>query len=348
MIKNKITNHLVNIGLILFIILLFNRLGNFFEPIINVFAILITPFIISIFLYYVLRPVVRKLENRKINKGILVILVILIFVFLISILITYGGVVVKEQFDSSFFSNIEKNINYKSLINEKYNIIPNNIDLTNKLVDYLKKIMIKIGNNTTKIFSEIGDIGTQIILVPFLLFYFLKDDKIFVKKFMSIIPDPYKKDILNMLNKLNEVFYTYISGRILVALVIGILMIIGYLIIGMPSPLILGLIAMITSIIPFLGPFLGILPALLIGLTIDWAMLLKIIIMTIIVQQIEGNLITPNIVGSKLKLHPLAVIIIIIISVNLMGIFGAFIGVPLYFVLVILIKTILNMVKKKK
>lgn len=348
MIKNKITNHLVNIGLILFIILLFNRLGNFFEPIINVFAILITPFIISIFLYYVLRPVVRKLENRKINKGILVILVILIFVFLISILITYGGVVVKEQFDSSFFSNIEKNINYKSLINEKYNIIPNNIDLTNKLVDYLKKIMIKIGNNTTKIFSEIGDIGAQIILVPFLLFYFLKDDKIFVKKFMSIIPDLYKKDILNMLNKLDEVFYTYISGRILVALVIGILMIIGYLIIGMPSPLILGLIAMITSIIPFLGPFLGILPALLIGLTIDWAMLLKIIIMTIIVQQIEGNLITPNIVGSKLKLHPLAVIIIIIISVNLMGIFGAFIGVPLYFVLVILIKTILNMVKKKK
>ena len=70
--------------------------------------------------------------------------------------------------------------------------------------------------------------------------------------------------------------------------------------------------------------------------------------MTIIVQQIEGNLITPNIVGSKLKLHPLAVIIIIIISVNLMGIFGAFIGVPLYFVLGILIKTILNMVKKKK
>jgi predicted PurR-regulated permease PerM len=69
-------------------------------------------------------------------------------------------------------------------------------------------------------------------------------------------------------------------------------------------------------------------------------MILKVIVLTVVVQQAEGDLITPKIVGDKLKLHPLAVIFIVLISVHLFGIFGAFIGVPLYFILSILIKTI--------
>lgn len=99
---------------------------------------------------------------------------------------------------------------------------------------------------------------------------------------------------------------------------------------------------MITNLIPFIGPFLGALPAVLIAITIDWKMILKVVALAFIIQQAEGDFITPKIVGDKLKIHPLAVIFIILISVHLFGIFGAFIGVPLYLILSILIKAVIS------
>ena len=105
--------------------------------------------------------------------------------------------------------------------------------------------------------------------------------------------------------------------------------------------------AMITNIIPFIGP-LGALPAVLIALTIDWKMILKVAVLAVIVQQAEGDLITPRIVGNKLKIHPLAVIFIVLISVHLFGIFGAFIGVPLYLILNIILKALTHIRDDKK
>lgn len=94
----------------------------------------------------------------------------------------------------------------------------------------------------------------------------------------------------------------------------------------------------ITTVIPFLGPILGIIPAILLGLTINLNMVLKIIIASIIVQQLEENLVTPNIMSNKLNLHPLTVIIVILISLSVFGILGAFIAVPLYTSLIIIFR----------
>ncbi len=339
---------LVNISLTLVIILLFSRLSSFFSPLFHALRIFVTPIIIAVFLYYVLRPIIRRLEKAKINKGLLVLVVILVFLFLLTILIVNGGAVLKAQFENSILASIDKNFDLKGFLNDKISIIPDNIDITNKLINGLQELISKISSNISGVFSQIGDIGTQIILVPFILFYLLKDDRIFSKKFSSILPKPYKKHIESTLSELDEILTIYISGQIIVTLIIGSLMFIGYLIIGLPNALLMGLFAMVTSIIPFIGPFLGILPALFIGITIHWTMLLKIVIVAVLVQQIEGNLITPNIMKSKLNIHPLLVMLIVIASVNLFGILGAFVGVPLYLILTTIIKSIYNISKGKK
>lgn len=131
------------------------------------------------------------------------------------------------------------------------------------------------------------------------------------------------------------------------ASVIGGLMFIGYLIIGMPNALLMALFSLLTSVIPLIGPLLGVLPALLIALTIDFGLAIKIVITAIIVQQLEGSFITPKIMGDKLKLHPLAVIVIVIVSIQLFGILGAFIGTPLFLVTVNIIKTLYKINKSK-
>lgn len=339
---------LVNICLVLLIILLFTKLSDLFFRLADVLRIFITPIIISVFLYYVLRPVVRKLENKKINKGLLVLIVILIFILLLSVLFIYGGAVLKDLFGSSFFANIDKNIDFKGLLDNTINFLPEDFDITDKIISGLKEILLGVSSNIAGVFSQIGDIGTQIVLVPFILFYLLKDDKKFAEKFISIMPKAYKNHIINTLSSLDDILSIYISGQIIVTFIIGSLMFIGYLIIGLPNALLMGLFAMVTSVIPFLGPFLGILPALLIGLTISWTMIFKIVVIAVIVQQVEGNLITPNIMKSKLNIHPLLVIIIIIASVNVFGILGAFIGVPLYLIVNVIVKTIYNIYKERK
>ena len=125
-------------------------------------------------------------------------------------------------------------------------------------------------------------------------------------------------------------------------------MLIGYAAIGMPNAFLMSVFATITSVIPFIGPFLGILPALLIAATIDLALVIKIIILAIVVQQVEGDFITPRIMGNKLDLHPLLVMIIVLVSVHLFGILGAFIGIPLYLIILTVIDGIFKIVKINK
>jgi len=290
-----------------------------------------------------IRPVVRKFEKARVHRGLMILSVILGFALLIIIFLAYGGTVLKSEFESAFAS-LSKDIDIKGFVDGivKFipdDIIPKNINMTNEILNRLRQLILNIGGNLFNFASKIGNIGTQAILVPFILFYVLKDDRKFYGTFISIMPKNYRNNIDKAMREIDEVLSIYISSQLMVSFILGVLMYIGYLIIGLPNALIMAFFAMITNIIPFIGPFLGALPAVLIALTIDWKMILKVIVLAIIVQQAEGDLITPKIVGNKLKLHPLAVIFIILISVQLFGIFGAFIGVPLYLILSILVKT---------
>ena len=221
------------------------------------------------------------------------------------------------------------------------------MNILERINNNIKEFLSSIGSNAMGIFSSVGSFTTQVILTPFILFYLLKDDKIFKEKLFSKIPKKYKRELEKLANKIDLILSTYINGQLLVASVIGGLMFIGYLIIGMPNALLMALFSLLTSVIPLIGPLLGVLPALLIALTIDFGLAIKIVITAIIVQQLEGSFITPKIMGDKLKLHPLAVIVIVIVSIQLFGILGAFIGTPLFLVTVNIIKTLYKINKSK-
>jgi predicted PurR-regulated permease PerM len=344
MIKDKYLKNLIMISLILIIVFLITQLKDFFYPIVELFNLIIIPIIVSFFLYYMLRPIVRKLERVKVHRGLMILSVLLGFILLIGMFLAYGSTVLKTQFESAFAS-LSKDIDIKAFVDGVLrfipdDIIPKNINMTNEILNRLRELVLAIGNNLLNIVSKIGSFGTQIVLIPFILFYLLKDDRKFYEGFISLVPKKYRPKIDEAMKSIDQVLSTYISSQLLVSFILGVLMYIGYLIIGLPNALIMAFFAMITNIIPFIGPFLGALPAVLIAITIDWKMILKVAVLATVVQQAEGDLITPKIVGDKLKLHPLAVIFIVLISVHLFGIFGAFIGVPLYFILSILIKTI--------
>ena len=351
--NDRLLKFLLKVALILVIILIFNNLRDFFHPVLETFNMLITPLIISLFLYYMMRPVVRRLEKAKVHRGLMVLTVILSFVFFLVVFLIYGGNSLKNQFQNEFVNNLNKSIDIEGFLQGiiKFipdGILPDNFNVTNEILNRFRNVILDFSRKFLGYVSKLGDIGTQAILIPFILFYLLKDDRIFYKKLISILPKTYITEIKEAIKNIDRILSIYISSQLLVSFILGVLMFIGYLIIGLPNALLMAFFAMITNIIPFLGPFLGAAPAVLMAVAIDMKMVLKVIILAIVVQQAEGDLITPKIVGDKLQLHPLEVILIILISVNLFGVFGAFIGVPLYLILSIIVKAVSDIVKKRR
>lgn len=352
MLNNKWTKRFINITLILLIVFLYTKVDDSIMPVINIIGMLISPIIIGTFIYYGLRPIVKFFGDKFGHKGIFAFLTIILFLTGFTLIIVFGGAAVKTQFEDAFVLNQDKLTDYRDFLDDKINEIAPDLKIIPTIYDNIQKYITtigkSIGNNAVGLFSSIGNIGTQFIIVFFVLFYLLKEDRQFINTLNEKLPDKNKDEIIKMEERIDDILSTYISGQLLAALVIGTLMFIGYLIIGMPNALLMGVFSLVLAVIPFLGAFLGVLPAILIAATISFSMIIKIIILAVVVQQLEGNLVTPNIMGNKLKLHPLAVIFIVIISVNLMGILGAFIGIPLYLVLVAIGKTIYRISKKNE
>lgn len=123
---------------------------------------------------------------------------------------------------------------------------------------------------------------------------------------------------------------SYIVGQLFVSLIVGALLLIGYLIIGLDYAFLLALIGVVTNVIPFLGPYIAVIPAIIIALFQDPIMALYVAIIMLVAQQIEGNLITPNIMGSALSIHPLTVITLILAAGNIAGIWGIILAIPFY------------------
>jgi predicted PurR-regulated permease PerM len=102
--------------------------------------------------------------------------------------------------------------------------------------------------------------------------------------------------------------------------------------------LILALVAMLTNVIPFVGPFIGIIPALIVGFIESPMMMLKVIIVVVIAQQIESNLISPQIMGRALDVHPLTIILLLLVASSLGGVLGLILAVPTYAMLKVVVK----------
>lgn len=111
---------------------------------------------------------------------------------------------------------------------------------------------------------------------------------------------------------------------------VGILCYIAFTLIGLDYALILALVAMVTNVIPFLGPWLGTIPAVIVGLLHSPLKALLVILLVVIIQQIESNILQPQVMGKKLSMHPVTVLSLILVAGSFAGIIGMLLAVPLY------------------
>ena len=331
--------------LIILIIFLLGKIDYVLLPLQKVIASMFFPIIVAGLLYYILRPVVNLL-TEFIPRSASIFTVFLIIFSMIGMVSYFGSPVIVDQFQKlseNLPSKVKEFSKESEVMIEKNDFgMVNMEELKEKAVTHLKDYSEKLIVNVHTIFSTITSVLTVLVITPFILFYFLKDGEKLRPFLLKYIPNDVETEGNKILKDVDKALSTYIIGQFIISIVIGTLMYVGYLIIGLDYALVLALFAMIFTVVPFLGPLISIIPALLIALQQDIGLAVKVLIVLAVVQQLEGHLVTPNIMGKRLNIHPLTIILLLLAAGSIYGFTGILIAIPTYSV----VKTIIGNFRK--
>lgn len=304
---------------------------------------ILLPFILAIIIAYVLNPFVEKLEQYKIRR-IFGIIIVYIAVFGILLVAGYYGfpVIIKQitslgetiptytsqiqQILNSFYRNYK---NFSIPVSLRESIDRNLLVIQKTIISHLSSVVSILFGIFSRIFS--------IIVAPILAFYLLKDKEEICQIIVKTIPLSNRSELLQLWEEIDTVLTKFIRGHLTVAFIVGAGTAVGLSIIGMDYPLLLGIITGLTNIIPYFGPIIGGIPAVLLALLKSQTLAFYVIIVIVVVQQLESNFISPRVLGSSVGLHPLLVIFVLLAGGEIWGIVGMLVAVPLTAVLKILI-----------
>lgn len=342
------------LGLTVFI---FQKVSFIFEPLITVTTTLIGPIIVAFVAFYLFNPIVNFMERMNISRlwGIIILLCIIVagITFIVTLLIP----IVQHQIESfsknlpnyiDEFSDKIKQLSQNSFVADYYTQAQN--WLQQNFSDIPKKISNSVGSFGDKFQSFVSTITHVVVIIitfPFVLFFLLKDGEKFRNYFISLMPPKFRRDTHDLIDKMNLQVGSYIQGQMIVAFCIGVLLFIGYSIIGLDYALTLASIAAVTSVVPYLGPMIAISPAIVLAAIDSPFMLLKLAVVWVAVQFLEGHLISPNIMGKTMKIHPLTIIFVLLCAGNLVGILGVILGIPAYAIIKVVMTHIFTLFKRR-
>lgn len=348
--------------------LLFSWIGRFFD--------VIAPVVYGFFIAYLVNPVMkfckkhifrfteRKKPHPKLRHILSVItafLFVLLLLFLFFILLipqivsSYNDLSARmEDYITSAQSWADNTVKNVGLFGFRFENLSDFLSTTN-FAQSLKNLISDSGDVFQTIASYvIASAGKIVIglkngLIGFILaiYFLLKKDKLIAqsKKLMAALFKPAKlRTLLRESRRINKTFGGFITGKLLDSLIIGLLSFIIFAIFGIPYYPLIALIVGVTNIIPIIGPIIGAIPCAFIIFIADPGKVLWFILMILIIQQIDGNLIGPKILGDSTGLSSMWVLIAITITGSLFGLTGMFLGVPLFAVLYSWIK---NLVERK-
>ena len=184
-------------------------------------------------------------------------------------------------------------------------------------------------------------LGGVVILIPIISFYFLLDWERMLQSFRRLIPRPYEASTLRIVGECHSVLGAFVKGQFLVMLLLGIVYAVGLQLIGLEVGLIIGMIAGLASIIPYLGFAVGIIAAVIATLFqfgLDWTQLLLVGVVFMIGQMVGGYILQPFLLGDKIGLSPVAVVFAVLAGAQLGGFLGMLIALPVAAVIVVLLK----------
>ncbi|MGD6817354.1 AI-2E family transporter [Metabacillus sp. 84] len=343
MLKSKVHFWTLEILLILLIIYVCTKVSFLFAPIVSFTTTLFFPMLIAGVLFFIFSPIVRFLERNRVPRTLAILIIYLIFIGLIVMLGAFAGPLLSKQITdlinnipnyitelTQFIQNLSQSSWFTWIMTQDYVSIEK---IEQSLTEFSTKIPQNLTSSAYAVLGVVTNITLTIITVPFILFFMLKDGHRFPVQAVRVLPNTYRHEGIKIFHDLYETLAAYIQGQLIVSIFVGTGCFIGFSIIGLDYALILGLVVSISNIIPYLGPFLGAAPAVVIGLLDSPTKGLLAALVVLVVQQIDGNLLSPLIIGKRINTHPLTIILLLIGAGSFGGVIGMILAVPTYAVL---------------
>lgn len=313
----------------------------------------VVPFIGAFLIAYLFSPLVDKLHNIGLPRWLSISLVFIGIGIAIFFAMWFLVPLVWEQLMYAK-NNIPSNIhwvNYTFLpwLSETFNLVPMEIDTeqmsaaimeyiqTNYSADSIQAMLLKVAQSGLN-FIQIG--GT-IVLIPIIAFYFLLDWERMLENMRRLIPRKYEKSTLTIVGECHEVLGAFVKGQFLVMFLLGVVYAVGLQLVGIEVGIIIGMIAGLASIIPYLGFAVGIISAIvacLFQFGLDWVHLALVLVVFMVGQAIEGYILQPFLLGDKIGLSPVAVVFAVLAGAQLAGLLGMLIALPVAAIIVVLLR----------
>lgn len=328
----------------------------------------LTPFIIGFVFAYIFNPIMAYIEctmlpfitrsklTRRTYRSISIFLTLILGIAVISVLFSF---IIPELFKSvnglisqiaAYIPNLERileNALNKLHIENSFDPLISNISTSieqffSQTFDLISKSLSGIINATINITSAIINVFVGIIIAIYLWsskeMFFAQTKKLSY----AFLPNSFVDKAITILHETNKVFGRFISGKIIDSAIIGVLCYLGMLILDIPFALLVSVIVGVTNIIPYFGPFIGAIPSIILLLMVDPVKALWFAFFILVLQQIDGNIIGPKILGESTGLSAFWVVFSVTVFGGLFGFVGMLIGVPLFAVIYTAVKRSVN------
>lgn len=320
---------------------------NFISNILTV----ISPLFIGIFIAWLLNPIVNKLNKKGVNRVLGTIFTYIVFLVIVYLIMSSLIPILADEINSfvkSVPSYLDSLKGYTDNIFDK--LSSPNFDITSTKLDFYKQIETLVTDFTAKLpatlvntiktfFSTLWSFVIGMIIGLYLLFDF--DNSII--KIISFIPKKYQRTLDDICSRMDTTLKNFVQGTLIDASIIFFSCAIGFWFAGLKAPLLFALFCAVTNIIPYIGPYIGATPAVLVGYAQGPLVGTVVLIVNIVIQGIEGNFIQPLVMSKTMKLHPVTIIVGLLVFGYFFGILGMIISTPI----ISLVKVIFVFINEK-
>lgn len=332
--RNKFFEKIVAVILVLLAIYLGYSLSPIIGQIMHFIIQVLFPVFLSAILYYLLRPLVQWLEKRiGIYLAITTAFLITGSLFLVLGIFIYPAIVAQVHLFQSINLQDVSNLQHKG-----NNIFASFDRLGSYFGEEIRKVIsstlsylhVLIVENITVFITVMTQFVFTLIMVPFLLFYLLKDGKKIHEKFLYLVPVKYYSYVKNMLVDCDQALLQFINGRVVIAAITATLLYICFLFIGIDYLIVLTLISFVFYIIPTIGNFLAMILPLIVGFSMSAVIGLEVLIAMLVISSLEGFFISTLVMGATLYVHPITLLLILTAAGAFYGVFGLLFAAPAY------------------
>ncbi len=313
-------------------------------------APILTPFVASALLAYLGDPLVDRLERYKLSRTVAVIIVFMLMT-MIMVSLLLGLIPLLESQLNYLIQRLPAYVAWLRDTALPWFTTRFNIDLTlpesDSLLILIQDHWRSAGGVATTILNSLSKSGLVLVgwlvnlaLIPVVTFYLLRDWDVLIENIRSLIPKSMQVTVGQLAGESDQVLGAFIRGQLLVMLALGVIYVIGLWMVGLKLALLIGVMAGLLSIVPYLGTIIGILAALIAAMVQfgDWQHTALVGLVFIIGQSLEGMLLTPMLVGDRIGMHPVAVIFAVMAGGVLFGFLGVLLALPVAAVIMVLLR----------